>query len=289
MKLFVKITLFAICLIIISCGSFGEAMLATLTTYNPYGYGYGQYTNTNSTIPTTGGNYSSYSGNSSSSSTSSTSSSNTSTQAKTQNTTSSSDGLLYEGLYTISDQGYCAEMGGYTNALGSGQVVNVKIYKDSIFVWGTKCEYLRTSGGWNIYQGTISNFGNEYYKVNLQNFAMSKYCIAYNQFTGGTNTWTYAMAKGETTFAIQSNGNHSSYSGNSSSSSTSSTSSRTTSTSSRKQDCRSIKDNPKYTCGNTGKCGMCNGDGLMDGSFGQGPNSLRCTLCNGTGKCKYCK
>lgn len=54
-------------------------------------------------------------------------------------------------------------------------------------------------------------------------------------------------------------------------------------------DCESLrKDNGRWYCGNTGKCGMCGGDGLMDGSFGFGANSLKCSLCNGTGKCKYC-
>lgn len=45
----------------------------------------------------------------------------------------------------------------------------------------------------------------------------------------------------------------------------------------------------KWYCANTGRCGMCNGDGRMDGSFGQGANAHKCTLCNGTGKCKYCQ
>lgn len=58
----------------------------------------------------------------------------------------------------------------------------------------------------------------------------------------------------------------------------------------RKKDCPSLyKNNGKWFCVNTGKCGMCGGDGLMDDMFGQGPNSLKCTLCGGTGKCKYCQ
>lgn len=55
------------------------------------------------------------------------------------------------------------------------------------------------------------------------------------------------------------------------------------------KDCPSLKaNNGKWYCINTGKCGMCGGDGLMNGSFGQGPNSLKCTLCGGSGKCIYC-
>ncbi len=56
------------------------------------------------------------------------------------------------------------------------------------------------------------------------------------------------------------------------------------------KDCPSLKaSNGKWYCGNTGKCAMCGGDGLMNGSFGLGANSLKCTLCNGTGKCTYCQ
>lgn len=56
------------------------------------------------------------------------------------------------------------------------------------------------------------------------------------------------------------------------------------------KNCPSLKiHNGKWYCNNTGECGMCGGDGLMDGMFGQGPNSHKCTLCGGTGKCKYCQ
>ena len=82
------------------------------------------------------------------------------------------------------------------------------------------------------------------------------------------------------------------YSSGTSYSSTSS-STRTTNTSSSSsgsQDCPSLKVGAgKWFCANTGKCGMCGGDGKMDGSFGSGPNSLNCTLCSGSGKCKYCR
>lgn len=59
--------------------------------------------------------------------------------------------------------------------------------------------------------------------------------------------------------------------------------------SSSSESCPSLKvSRGKWYCNNTGKCGMCGGDGLMDDMFGHGPNSLKCTLCGGTGKCKYC-
>lgn len=63
-----------------------------------------------------------------------------------------------------------------------------------------------------------------------------------------------------------------------------------TSSSGSSHTCPSLKAHGgKYYCANTGRCGMCGGDGLMDGSFGQGADSHKCTLCGGSGECKYCK
>lgn len=62
------------------------------------------------------------------------------------------------------------------------------------------------------------------------------------------------------------------------------------SSSSKSSDCPSLKaSHGKYYCSNTGTCAMCHGDGLMSGSFGQGADALKCTLCGGSGKCKYCQ
>lgn len=61
-----------------------------------------------------------------------------------------------------------------------------------------------------------------------------------------------------------------------------------TTSSSGNGSCPSLRiHNGKWYCGNTGKCGMCNGDGLMDD--GIKVNQFKCTLCGGTGVCKYCK
>jgi len=66
--------------------------------------------------------------------------------------------------------------------------------------------------------------------------------------------------------------------------------SSSSSSSSSSSTCPSLKVNGgKWYCANTGDCGMCGGDGFMDGQFGQGPNSHQCTLCGGSGKCKYCR
>lgn len=75
---------------------------------------------------------------------------------------------------------------------------------------------------------------------------------------------------------------------NTSETSVSHTESYSHSSSATSKDCLKIS-NGKWYCVNTGKCAMCGGDGLMNGSFGQGANSLKCTLCNGTGKCPYCQ
>lgn len=63
------------------------------------------------------------------------------------------------------------------------------------------------------------------------------------------------------------------------------------STTQKKGDCPSLKVAAgKWYCANTGECGMCNGDGLVSNEFGVGgADSQKCTLCNGTGKCKYCQ
>lgn len=98
----------------------------------------------------------------------------------------------------------------------------------------------------------------------------------------------YLKAKNDAYAATNSTTSSSTTSSTSTSGSSTNTSTRNSNTTTSK-DCPSLKvNNGKWYCINTGKCGMCGGDGLMDGSFGQGANSLKCTLCGGTGKCKYC-
>lgn len=82
----------------------------------------------------------------------------------------------------------------------------------------------------------------------------------------------------------------SSYGGSAASGSSYSDNQSYSSSSSASKSCPSLKAaGGKWYCANTGKCGMCNGDGFMDGQFGQGANAHKCTLCGGTGKCKYCQ
>lgn len=54
------------------------------------------------------------------------------------------------------------------------------------------------------------------------------------------------------------------------------------------KDCISWKvHHGKYYCANTGDCGMCTGTGLVHDGYGL-TTKHQCTLCGGTGKCKYC-
>lgn len=98
----------------------------------------------------------------------------------------------------------------------------------------------------------------------------------------------YLKAKNDVYAATNSTSTSSSSSSTSTNESSTSTNTRNRNSNTSK-DCPSLKiNNGNWYCVNTGKCGMCGGDGLMDGSFGQGANSLKCTLCGGNGKCKYC-
>lgn len=98
-----------------------------------------------------------------------------------------------------------------------------------------------------------------------------------------------ATPKNSAAGTVSSSGSYSSSSSSSSSYTSSSGSQNSQSGSSASKSCPSVNiANGKYYCANSGRCGMCGGDGLMSGSFGLGANTLKCTLCGGTGKCKYC-
>lgn len=112
-------------------------------------------------------------------------------------------------------------------------------------------------------------------------------------FWGGLITTAAVVG---TSVALSNSNSHNSTSSNGisdssptySSSSSESSSSTSGSTSSGKAYCKSLRvANGKWYCCNTGRCGMCNGDGLMDD--GIKVNQFKCTLCGGTGKCKYCQ
>ena len=145
------------------------------------------------------------------------------------------DGLLYEGIYTESGQGYCIEMGTYVTSTPD-MSYKIKIYNDYILVGSTKHNYVRTEGGWRIYKG-VGNFGSTpFYKVNPNTFAMSKYTIMPNQYSGGVNTLTFAMEKGEVVFnrnTSNSSGGYNNGMGNTNSNSTASQRSERT-----KKECR---------------------------------------------------
>lgn len=196
---------------------------------------------------------------------------------------STKEGLLYKGTYTQSPQGYCPEMGTYTEAIGPGFSLTVEIYDSYITVDGSRYNYVSTSDGWKIYKGSAM-FGNTpYYKVNPNNFEMKYYAISTNPYTAQTNTFIYQMQKGETTFNIHQN-NSATYGGGYSTGS--GTSNRTnTTTKTYQKDC--------HLCHGSGKCNTCNGThrylNPLTNKYVTCPNCRpdgRCSACGGTGKKK---
>lgn len=98
-----------------------------------------------------------------------------------------------------------------------------------------------------------------------------------------------ATPKNTASGTVSSSGSYTSSSSHTSSHTSSSGSQSSKSGSSSSKSCPSLNyAHGKYYCANSGRCGMCGGDGFMDGSFGQGANAHKCTLCGGTGKCKFC-
>lgn len=184
-----------------------------------------------------------------SASSSSNSRSSSSSSSYSSSSSSSDDGLLYEGVYTRSSQGYCPQTGRYTNAIGPGFQLRIKIYDSYIIVVGTKCKYVRTSGGWKIYEGNTMFGGTEYYKVNPNNFEMSYYTYTPNPYTGGGETYVYEMKKGDAVFDIRQNNTN--FNGNG------------------------------YTSGN-------NGSGSYNNRSTSTSQQKICNLCHGTGTCETC-
>ena len=218
-----------------------------------------------------------------STSSSSNSRSSSSSSSYSSSSSSSDDGLLYEGVYTRSSQGYCPQTGLYTDAIGPGFQLHIKIYDSYIIVIGTRCEYVRTSGGWKIYEGNTMFGGTEYYKVNPNNYEMSYYTYSSNPYTGGGITLVYEMKKGDAVFDIRQNNTNTYGSGyNSGSSSSGSNHNRSTSTSNQKI-CN--------LCHGTGTCETCAGKHRYLNPYTNkyvtcpncGPDG-RCRGCNGTGR-----
>lgn len=190
-------------------------------------------------------------------------------------------GLLYRGTYTQSPQGYCPEMGTYTEAIGPGFRLTIEIYDSYITVDGSKCEYVSTSNGWKTYKGSSMFGSTPYYKVNPNNFEMSYYTISTNPYTAQTNTFIYQMQKGEATFNIHQNNSATNGGGYSTGRGTSNRTNTTTNT--YKKDC--------HLCHGSGKCSTCNGKhrylNPLTNKYVTCPNCRpdgRCSACGGTGK-----
>lgn len=197
---------------------------------------------------------------------------------------SSGDKLLYQGSYTQSSQGYSPETGQYTDAIGPGFVLSVKIYDSYIVVDGSKCEYVNTSGGWKVYKGNNMFGTTQYYKVNPANFEMSSYTYGVNPYTGQGSTLVYQMKKGEASFDIRQN-NANTYSGGYSGGGTG------TDSGSGSERPRQTYQKSCHLCHGSGKCNTCNGThrylNPLTNKYVTCPNCRpdgRCTACNGTGK-----
>lgn len=218
-----------------------------------------------------------------STSSSSNSRSSSSSSSYSSSSSSSDDGLLYEGVYTRSSQGYCPQTGLYTDAIGPGFQLHIKIYDSYIIVIGARCEYVRTSGGWKIYEGNTMFGGTEYYKVNPNNYEMSYYTYSSNPYTGGGITLVYEMKKGDAVFDIRQNNTNTYGSGYSSGSSSSGSNHNRSTSTSNKKICN--------LCHGTGTCETCAGKHRYLNPYTNkyvtcpncGPDG-RCRGCNGTGR-----
>ena len=213
---------------------------------------------------------------------SSVSSSNHATVSSSNSTSaSSSDKLLYEGDYTMSNRAYNAGYG-YTDAIGGGYEIHVRIYEDYITINGTRYEYSSTSGDWRIYEGVTWLNSTDYYKVNFKNFEMDMFSNSFNQYTGQVNTITRSIVKGKTTFSVENNSNYdnsNTYSNNSNYNSSSNNNSNSSNASSR------YTDKTCHGCHGSGKCNTCNGKGWF---YGMGSSTkLNCPNCS-NGTCSIC-
>lgn len=209
--------------------------------------------------------------------------SSSSNSGYSSSSSSSDDGLLYEGVYTRSSQGYCPQTGLYTDAIGPGFQLRIKIYDSYITVGGTKCKYVKTSSGWKVYEGNTMFGGTEYYKVNPNNFEMSYYMYTPNPYSGGGNTFVYEMKKGDVVFDIRQNNTNTYGSGYSSGASGSGSNNNRSTSTSNKKIC--------HLCHGTGTCETCAGKHRYLNPYTNkyvtcpncGPDG-RCRGCNGTGR-----
>ena len=205
-----------------------------------------------------------------------------STTVSSSNSTSSTSSkeLLYEGDYTISNQAYNTGAGQYTNAIGSGVDIHVRVYEDYITINGTRYNYASTSGDWRIYEGVAWNNSKEYYKVNFKNYEMSMFTNTLNPFTGMFETFTRSIVKGKVYFNINNNSNSNNYK----------SSTQTKSSGNVNQETTRYVDKTCHGCHNSGKCNTCNGKGWIERLGVKGtmdcPNCTngRCSICGGSGK-----
>ena len=110
--------------------------------------------------------------------------------------------MKYSGTYTESPQGYHEQTGRYTEGIGPGFEVSVKIYDDKVIVFGIEYYFKSKSGKWRVYTNPNSFMGTTTSYYVDDNFNMKKVQNTPNPFNGSTDTFTYQMEKGSVTFSI---------------------------------------------------------------------------------------
>lgn len=211
----------------------------------------------------------------------------TSSTLSSSSSSSSSDKPLYEGYYTESRRLYNTTTGDYIGDNGS-MTHYVKIYDNYILVSGSRYDYKSTTEGWKLYEGVSWGGTTYYYKVNPNNYIISKYVTSYNHYFSRVETLVGNVVKGET------NLNNNTYSNNSYSNASNnynfSNSTNSSSSSSVNQNTSRYTDKTCHGCHGSGKCNTCNGKGWYERLGIKGtmncPNCSngRCSICGGTGK-----
>ena len=116
---------------------------------------------------------------------------------------STSGGLIAEGTYTISSQGWSQTTGMATGVAGPDYTVKVGFYDDHITVDGFIYKYSGMESGWKKYTGNEISFGNMssitfYYVDSWYNMRKVDRSTASFGMMGGMTDWfTYRMEKGK--------------------------------------------------------------------------------------------
>lgn len=220
---------------------------------------------------------------------SSSSSSGSSSSSSGRSTPSVGHKLLYSGTYTISNRAQSRNTGQYTEAWGPDQVCKIEVYEDELVIHTDNdltYTFDKDSGNPRAYYSTMSGEGVIY--VNPVTFTMRKEVTNSFSFGGftSTDTFVYAITKGETTYNYNNPGaygnNGGGYVGNGGGNPVH-----------QGGDDNKPKTYESYClrCGGSGKCATCNGThsyiNPLSGKYVTCPNcgtDGRFRSCGGSGK-----